>query len=244
MGIRARKHATTSPRSLWTITPGFLAFGVLSKRTHLSISVGGKLRSRASRRRNPGSDVAGTLAHPNLQSGIARDVKKFFKIFGAVSLLIIAAFAILFVNTKLYDREVSAYANDAILAIATNWDEQALLQRASPELFAAATQQNIHDTFLNYRQLGRMTKYNVARSLAHVDVGFTLVHKKVTAVYIAKAAFEHGTAQVKLSLIKRNGRWYITGLHVTADRLDAPSALLPEGSNGKSGQSLWNEVQK
>ena len=143
-------------------------------------------------------------------------------------ILILGALTALFVNTKLYDREVSTYANDAILAIVMDWDEQALLRRASPELFAASTSQQIHDAFVNYRQLGRMTKYNVARSIAHVNVEFALVHKKVTAVYIAKAAFQHGIAEIKLSLVKRNGRWHITGLHVTADELDT-SSLLPEG---------------
>jgi hypothetical protein len=145
-----------------------------------------------------------------------------------VSLLILGAFATLFVNTELYDREVSAYANDAILAIVTDWNEHALLQRASPELLAASTPQQIHDAFENYRQMGRMTKYNVAKSIAHVNVEFALLHKKVTAVYIAKAAFEHGIAEIKLSLIMRDGRWHITGLHVTADELDTSSSLLPE----------------
>jgi hypothetical protein len=165
-------------------------------------------------------------------------VKKFFKIFGVASLLILGAFATLFWNTKLYDREISEYANDAILAIATDWNEQALLQRASTELFAASTQQQIHGAFLNYRQLGRMTKYNVARSLAHVDVGFTLVHKKVTAVYIVKADFEHGSAEIKLSLIRRSGSWYVTGLHVTADRLDTSSSLLPERTRRVVAESV------
>jgi hypothetical protein len=106
-------------------------------------------------------------------------VKKFLKIFGVVALLVLGAFATLFLNTQLYDREVSAYANDAILAIATDWNEQALLQRASPELFAASTPQQIHDAFVHYRQLGRMTKYNVARSIAHINREFALVHKKI-----------------------------------------------------------------
>jgi len=130
-------------------------------------------------------------------------VKKALKIFGVISLLILGVFVILFVNTRLYDREGGAYANDAILAIATDWNEQALLQRASPELFAAATTQQIHHGFVNYRRFGRMTKYNTAKSIAHVNVEFTLIHKKVAAVYIAKAALEQ-TAQIKLSLIKRD----------------------------------------
>jgi hypothetical protein len=70
-------------------------------------------------------------------------VKTFLKVFGLASLLILGAFAILFVNAKLYDSQISAYANDAILAIATDWNEQALRQRASPELFPASTQQEL-----------------------------------------------------------------------------------------------------
>jgi hypothetical protein len=163
-------------------------------------------------------------------------VKKVLKVFGLVFLLILGAFAILFVNAKLYDSQISAYANDAILAIATDWNEQALRQRASPELFAASTQQDISAAFQNYRQLGRMTKYNVARSRAHVDVGFTLVHKRVTAVYLATADFEHGSAEIKLSLLKRNGRWYITGIHVTAYRLDRSTSLLPKDHPGGFGR--------
>ena len=39
-------------------------------------------------------------------------------------------------TSKNYEHEVRSYAAASIVAIASNWDEQALIERASPELFA------------------------------------------------------------------------------------------------------------
>ena len=53
---------------------------------------------------------------------------------GAALLILVVASAIFVVNAKLREREIRAYGEDAIVGIVSNWNEQALLQRASPEL--------------------------------------------------------------------------------------------------------------
>lgn len=137
---------------------------------------------------------------------------------GIGTLLLIAAVAYAIVNliVKRDEREIRTYAESAIVAIASNWNEQALLLRASPELLAATNQPEIDDMFLKYRQLGRMT--SLSKGVGHFDFVVTSSGKKETAVYIAKAHFEHGSVAIKLSLIKHNDGWRIMGFILLSDR--------------------------
>jgi hypothetical protein len=84
-------------------------------------------------------------------------VKKFLKVFGLAFLLILGAFAIF--------EHGSAEIKLSLLKRNGRW--------YITGLHVTSTQQDINAAFQNYRQLGRMTKYNVARSIAHVGVGFT-----------------------------------------------------------------------
>jgi hypothetical protein len=59
----------------------------------------------------------------------------------------------------------------------------------------------------------RMTKY--AGSLGDSFTSFNIFPWKLTTSgYVAKADFEHGSAQIKITLIKRNGAWRILGFYV------------------------------
>jgi hypothetical protein len=139
-------------------------------------------------------------------------MKKLLMVLGAVFAVLIVVIAIIAVKGVALDREAGAYADDSIKAIATTWDEQALVQRASPEFFSVTQESALDGIFAQFRQLGRMTHYG--GSTSNSNVMFSPKGKEVTAACLAKAQFEHGDAEIRLLLIKHNGAWQIMGFRV------------------------------
>jgi len=116
-----------------------------------------------------------------------------------------AIFAVLFIVLAVIQRIASdyrdgqSYADAAAVAIISDWNEQALLDRASPDLFQVTTREQLDSFFARLRGLGRMTKY-AGSSSGETSTSFdrfpwTLT---TTAVYVSKADFEHGSAQIKI----------------------------------------------
>lgn len=70
-------------------------------------------------------------------------MKKLLIILGALFLVLLVVggigFAILAYRGNALDKESSAYADAALLAIASQWSQKALLERASPEFKQATT---------------------------------------------------------------------------------------------------------
>lgn len=142
----------------------------------------------------------------------------------AAALVVVAlGWAIFVVSTKLYERGVQTYAEAAIVDIVSDWNEQALLERASPELFAITNRQEIDDIFLKYRQLGRLT--GLSKGIGHLDVVYTTAGIRMTAVYLARARFERRSVAVKLSLVRHRGDWQIMGFDIMSDRPTEGSTL-------------------
>jgi hypothetical protein len=111
------------------------------------------------------------------------------------------------------DRESQLYADAAILAVVKTWDKDALMKRGSIELSAAARSQvDLDEVFERWRALGPMVKYNGSTGQANVIFNFE-TGKIVTALYAATAVFLHGSAQIKIGLVKRNG-WQVASFEV------------------------------
>jgi hypothetical protein len=121
------------------------------------------------------------------------------------------------------DREGKAYADIAILAIASRWDEKALLDRGSFELLAAADGYSDPDrTFALWRRLGPLKRYGGAEG--GVTIRFTTqTGLVVTGSYSARADFLRASALIHLSLVKQDGAWKIAGFSVK------PTAALRPG---------------
>jgi hypothetical protein len=147
-------------------------------------------------------------------------MKKFFIVVLVIILLIAAGIAYIAVRGTALDKESKAYADAAIPAIITNWNEKELLDRASPEFKKAATQQQLDQMFHWFGSLGRFQKVEPAQGQALMSAT-TQAGKQVTAQYTAKATFDKGEAAIKLGLIKHGDQWQILGFHV-----DSP-ALMP-----------------
>ena len=158
-------------------------------------------------------------------------MKKVLIVFGG---LCAAAFIVLaiFIAYAAYaghalDRESKAYADAAILAIASQWNEQDLTDRASPQLMASVKNPaDLDRTFGILRTLGSMRKYDGSKGDSNVYFNFPR-GKTITAVYVARVEFDHGTAMIKISLIKLDNGWKILGFNVVPDSFPATSDVKP-----------------
>jgi hypothetical protein len=77
-----------------------------------------------------------------------------------------------------------------------------------------------------WRMLGPLKKYDGSKGDAHIEY-FWPRGKTITAVYVARAEFDHGSAMIKLSLIKTDGVWKILGLNVVPDSFPNSQAAKP-----------------
>lgn len=158
-----------------------------------------------------------TLAVNPEGDGDGTTMRRVFTIFGIVCAVIVVLLAVAIAWVALkgrrLDRESKAYADKAIVAIISNWNEQALLRRGSPELIKATAGGGLDGFFMYCRRLGSMTAYHGARGQSNIM--YTLNNGEVvTAAYVAEADFQHGRAEIRLSLIKHGGHWEILGFRV------------------------------
>jgi hypothetical protein len=149
-------------------------------------------------------------------------MKKFFIVLGSIFLAIIllGAIGIAFVAVRgnALDKESKAYADAAIPAIVTGWNEKELLDRASPELRKAATQQQLDQMFHWFSSLGRFQKCEPAQGQALMSAT-TQSGKTISAQYTSKATFEKGEATIKLGLIKHGDQWQVLSFYVNSPAL-------------------------
>ncbi|MEM9014046.1 MAG: hypothetical protein AAGB02_02960 [Pseudomonadota bacterium] len=146
-------------------------------------------------------------------------MKTFLAIIGVLALGIIALIATLYVvsaqKLESLPREAIAYVDEAIPAIANNWDGEELDRRAAPELKALFTNGALEALMTaGERQLGGLTDYDTAEcemkaydisadagEVALVDCG-------------ALAGHLRGFAAYSVNLVKREGQWKIYGFYV------------------------------
>ena len=153
-------------------------------------------------------------------------MKRFLMWLGAIGLglliLVVALVTVLVVKGRRLDRESKQYADSAILAIASNWNERALLDRASPEFLKACPAACTDRLFGTASRLGPLHHYLGSKGQANISV-LSGRGTLVTAAYVARAAFAHGSAEIRVDIIKRAGRWQIIGFHVNLDRMPPAS---------------------
>lgn len=137
----------------------------------------------------------------------------------ALLMVIGAIFAVLFIVLAVIQRMTSdyrdgqSYADAAAVAIVSDWNEQAFLDRASPDLFQVTTREQIDSMFAQLRGFGRMTKYGGCTGGSYTF--YNIFPWKLTdTIYVARADFEHGSAQIRIRLVKRNGAWHILAFSV------------------------------
>jgi hypothetical protein len=144
-------------------------------------------------------------------------MRRFLCVIGATALgvvgLVVIGVGVLIWNGRGLDVESKAYVDAAVPAITSHWSKEALLDRATPELRAAATPDQIAAVFNNFSRLGPLVQYEGAAGQANM---MYLLGKgeQVSASYEAKAKYENGEATLRLVLLKRDGKWQIQNFHV------------------------------
>jgi hypothetical protein len=154
-------------------------------------------------------------------------MRRFIYILGVLTLTIVVAAAIglgvLFYRGHALDAESKAFVDSAVSAIATNWSEEQLLDRATPELRETIRPDELSALFAVLSRLGRLVRYEGATGGATMSY-MASSGSTVSAFYVAKARFENGTAIFRILLVRRAGRWMINGFHVDS----APGGKPPQ----------------
>ena len=151
-------------------------------------------------------------------------------IFGGVCAVILLSLVILIsfiaYSGRGLDKESKAYADSAIVAITTQWNESDLTNRASPQLMATVKDPaDLDRVFGVWRMLGPLKKYDGSKGEANINFG---PHgKSITAAYVARVEFDRNSARIKISLIKSDGAWKIFSLNIAPDSFPNPQAAKP-----------------
>jgi hypothetical protein len=149
-------------------------------------------------------------------------MRKFFMIIGIVAVIAILGGGIgIFVlarNGAALDTASKAYTEDAVLAIAANWEPDELWKRASPHLRKIATRDQLAGIFeAAKRALGPMQEYRGSKGQALI--GFINGGKSISARYVATGDFQRGRANLRIGLIKQGDSWMIEGFHIDSPAL-------------------------
>ena len=152
-------------------------------------------------------------------------MKKFLIVLGSIFLALIVlvamGIALVAVRGNALDKESKAYADAAIPAIITSWNQKELLDRASPEFMQLVTQQNLDQMFRWFSSVGRLQKCAPAEGQSLMSVT-SQNGKTISAKYISKAQFEKGEGNITLLLIKHGDQWQIAGFDFHSPQLVPP----------------------
>jgi hypothetical protein len=115
------------------------------------------------------------------------------------------------------NNESHEYADAAITSIISNWDMNELQKRASPEFRSATKDAALASMFTLFRtKLGTMKEYK--RSQGKVDASRNVQgNNAVTATYSARATFDAGPAEIRISCVKHGDQWQILGFRVNTN---------------------------
>ena len=145
--------------------------------------------------------------------------------FLSILIIAVAVFAIRAFKGKGLDQQSKLYADSAIPAIISQWDEQALVGRASPELKVVLKKNGgLDNLFGRFHKLGRLKKYYGAVGESNISIT-TQNGKVITALYIAKADFQSGHAEIRIGLIKHGDNWQILNFYVNSPGFLIPGAV-------------------
>jgi len=149
-------------------------------------------------------------------------MKKTFTIIGYIAaglVVVIAIAAIIFIPRALHlQKEGIAYVSSNLRPIVENWDEHALVARATPELMKEVkSPDDLSRLFRYFKTLGSLKSLqppvpgNVKSGTTMADGAYTV------ADYTVEGEFEKGSATISLQLLKEGDSWKINGFHVNSE---------------------------
>jgi hypothetical protein len=147
----------------------------------------------------------------------------------AIAVLMIAAGVLfgLFRAGDALDVSSRSYADATVNAIIPDWNRDALLSRAAPELAAAPAEQ-FNTLFDSLKTLGWDATNQGCRGQSTIALqpGVPMI----SAVYACTVNLRNGRAVINLALRKDGDAWKVTGFHVDSPLLAAPPAQAPVNS--------------
>ncbi len=147
-------------------------------------------------------------------------MKKTIMFLGYVFLALIVIFGTVItaavVMGKRLDRESRAYVDNAIPAIAAQWDIREVEQRASPEFNDDVDYDQLADYFDSLRDLGELKEYRGAEGDSNITLSLQNGYE-ITADYTADVDFESGSMEIRISLIKHGKQWQILDLQINPE---------------------------
>jgi hypothetical protein len=143
-------------------------------------------------------------------------VRKFLQVIGAISLifycLVGIGVGIIFYKTHGFDKESKAYIDSAIPAIAANWNQGQLLSRVTPDFRKVTSADQLAGILDTLSTLGSLVQYEGAKGGS--TFSYTITNgEQISALYVAKAKFQNGSATFRVFLVRLNGQWMIEGFH-------------------------------
>jgi hypothetical protein len=145
-------------------------------------------------------------------------MKRLSTLLGIISLCVIltgmAGFLVIWSQDRGYDNESMVYVDTLLPSVLHAAGESTLRQHLAPEVRKEKSEPELSKAFVTIAGLGSFKTLNSRDGEARITYknGAT---KTVTAEYQVQAAFEKGAADVQLSLVKHDGRWFVAGFFVT-----------------------------
>jgi hypothetical protein len=156
-------------------------------------------------------------------------VKKTIMILGYIFLVliigIVAGMGTLAVIGNRLDKESKAFVDAAIPAIISTWDVSEVEKRASPEFNDEVDYDELEQDFGVLQQLGKLVEYKGSTGDANITLSLQYGYE-ITADYTASAEFEAGSTNIRMSLIKRGGRWQILDFKINPEEFNERSDII------------------
>jgi hypothetical protein len=144
-------------------------------------------------------------------------MRKFFFCLGVIAAALVVAgtigFSVLARNGAALDAQSKTFVNDALPTIIARWNADELWKRGTPH-FREITKRDQLAAFLGAAEtaLGRLVEYRGADGEATMSVSNS--RTTVFARYTAKARFQKGDADFRITLVKVGDAWMIEGFNI------------------------------
>jgi hypothetical protein len=146
-------------------------------------------------------------------------MKKFLQVLGLVFAVLIVlgvvGIAVIVIKGTALDKESKAYVDEVAPKILADLRKETLFAYSSDELKNAAKPEEMDKLFAWLKRLGQFKEYK--GSTGQACIGFlTQTGTVTTGQYVAQAEFESGPAQVQITIVKRDGKWFLRLFRITS----------------------------
>ena len=145
---------------------------------------------------------------------------KFLRVCGIIFLVLLGIGfvlgAIFIPRAMILNSSAVAFIDQELPKIAANWDPDVVLRNGTAEFSSAATKEQIDLLWAKFRQLGKLQSHDEPRG----NVGAQAMSNGPSGtfgMYSVRADFEHGNADIKITLKRVGDGWKFYGFHINSD---------------------------